>query len=269
MLRCTALALLACVALLRGDDAEPVGKKLDKEKAAKALKEYLTKAKATTGTSAKIDDKSVDKALPSHHFYHLLFRQFPVGRIPPEGLKASNVIAIGPDGKAQAITSAAEMEKFFKTNAKGLTSDEKARLAGQAYLRLARELYQDGFYAFDDEAKSFEVVKPKKGGRTVTGKNTLTRGGNGSLTLALDISGQGAITDAKITSNIRPGPRPICQATKLLDPDPIVRKMAEQSLLIMGRFAKPYLDEQRQKASPELKKAIDRMWQRIVADDKE
>jgi len=32
----------------------------------------------------------------------------------------------------------------------------------------------------------------------------------------------------------------------------------------MGRSAKTYLDEQRAKAGPKLKKAIDRIWQRIV-----
>jgi hypothetical protein len=59
--------------------------------------------------------------------------------------------------------------------------------------------------------------------------------------------------------------RPICQATKLLDPDPIVRKMAEQDLLIMGAAARDYLLEQRAKAGPELQAAIDRIWERMLA----
>jgi hypothetical protein len=67
---------------------------------------------------------------------------------------------------------------------------------------------------------------------------------------------------------LKPGPRPICQATKLLDADPVVRRMAEQDLLVMGRAARPYLDEQRAKAAPELQKAIDRVWERICADDR-
>ena len=44
--------------------------------------------------------------------------------------------------------------------------------------------------------------------------------------------------------------------------------MAEQDLLIMGRAAKPYLDEQRAKASPALQQAIDRIWQRILDAEK-
>jgi hypothetical protein len=40
--------------------------------------------------------------------------------------------------------------------------------------------------------------------------------------------------------------------------------MAEKDILVMGRSARPYLDEQRAKASPDLRKAIDRVWRRIV-----
>ena len=40
--------------------------------------------------------------------------------------------------------------------------------------------------------------------------------------------------------------------------------MAEQDILVMGRPAKGYLDEQRAKAKPELKAAIDHIWKRIV-----
>jgi hypothetical protein len=49
----------------------------------------------------------------------------------------------------------------------------------------------------------------------------------------------------------------------LLDPDPIVREMAEQALLYMGLSARDYIMEQRAKASPRLREAIDRLWRRI------
>ena len=49
----------------------------------------------------------------------------------------------------------------------------------------------------------------------------------------------------------------MCQATRLLDSDPIMRAMAAQDLLIMGRAAMPYLREQRKTAAPELVRAID------------
>ena len=45
---------------------------------------------------------------------------------------------------------------------------------------------------------------------------------------------------------------------------PSIGAIVEDDLLIMGRAARPYLDEQRAKAPPALRRAIDRIWQRIV-----
>ena len=49
----------------------------------------------------------------------------------------------------------------------------------------------------------------------------------------------------------------------LLDANPLVRRIAEQDLLIMGLAAEGYLMEQRAKAGTELRQAIDRVWRQI------
>jgi hypothetical protein len=54
----------------------------------------------------------------------------------------------------------------------------------------------------------------------------------------------------------------------LLDPDPVVRSIVEQDLLIMGPAAGPYLEEQRARAAPDLQRAIDRIWQRVLAGER-
>jgi hypothetical protein len=74
---------------------------------------------------------------------------------------------------------------------------------------------------------------------------------------------EGKLAKVNEKAAIRPGPRPICQATKLLDADPIVRRIAEQDLLIMGLSSRDYLMERRERASPELREAIDRVWLQI------
>ena len=111
-------------------------------------------------------------------------------------------------------------------------------------------------------------AEKEKGGFVASGKMVVMQGGNGAIDAKLTFDPDGALTKVEEVSKIRAGPRPICQATKLLDSDPIVRRMAEQDLLIMGRAARAYLDEQRGKASPELRRAIDRIWQRILEQDK-
>jgi hypothetical protein len=81
--------------------------------------------------------------------------------------------------------------------------------------------------------------------------------------VTLTFGADGQLTGASYESKLRPGPRPICQATKLLDPDPIVRRMAEADLLYMGLAAREYLLDRRALAGPQLRRAIDRLWQRI------
>jgi hypothetical protein len=92
-------------------------------------------------------------------------------------------------------------------------------------------------------------------------------GGNkGQITATLEFSQAGKVTNVTEKVKLVEGIRPICQATKLLDPDPIVRKMAERDILVMGQMAYDYLMQQRAKATPELQAAIDRLWERIIEE---
>jgi hypothetical protein len=84
-----------------------------------------------------------------------------------------------------------------------------------------------------------------------------------------ELSMRSAVTSEGLGNNLRKKRvtarvRPICQATKLLDRDPIVRRMARQDVLVMGRAAKPYFDKVPATARPKLQRAIDRIWQRIL-----
>jgi hypothetical protein len=165
------------------------------------------------------------------------------------------------------LTSSADLEKFFKDKLPPARTDAALKDAARAWLRLAWEFRQDGYYKFqlmDDSTK----VANAPGGKVVSALAVVMSGGNGTLSVQLSFNETGALKTVTEKEAIRPGPRPRCQSTKLLDKDPIVRVMAEEALLSMGRAAREYLDEQRDKASPELKKAIDRIWQRICATDR-
>jgi hypothetical protein len=267
-----ALALLLGAGVFAADtDPEPPGKKLTKEdveKAEKAVKAYLNEVNGSHAQVKHIADGSVETVLPGYAFFSVLFRQFPVGRIPPAKLKASNVFVVARGGKPVPLTSAKELEKLFKEKLPALSSRKRLEAAATAWVRLSQEFIQDGFYTFTLEKDATKVVDRKTTGRSAIAKVVVMRGGNGTLVATLDFNKTGKLEAVKEESKIQRGPRPICQATKLLDKDPIVRGMAEQALLCMGRACKYYLDEQRAKASPALKKAIDRIWKRIVESDR-
>ncbi len=199
----------------------------------------------------------VRQTFPAYQIVIARFRQFPVARIMPEGLHASNIFAVNKEGKIEHLKDAKTLEKFFRVHGK-MADDAAARRALAAWLTLSQEFRQDGMFKFEVMEKEFTVKDGKAIGRAV-----VMQGGNGMLQAELTIGKDGILVSAAEKAAIRPGPRPICQATKLLDTDPIVRRMAEQDLLIMGLSARGYLAEQRSQANPALQAAIDRLLRRI------
>ena len=266
------LSLIVCVCvsfpLLSADpEPEPGGQKLtDKELVAarKAVDDHLGKIKGGDGTVEQVKDEPVARSMPAFAFYTVRYRQFPVARETPPGLKASNVFAVDAKGKVQILTTIAELQKFMKASLPAADSKAKLDDAARLAVRLGQEFHQDGFYKFKLEDDSTKVVP----GKSATAKAVVMQGGNGTYVVDLKVDASGKLTSLEEKAVIRPGPRPRCQATKLLDKDPIVRYMAEEAIQGMGRGAKEYLDEQRAKASPELKKAIDTMWQKIRDQDR-
>ncbi len=223
---------------------------------------------AERGQVIPVEDESLSHALPGCSFYVLRFKQFPVAVLPPEPLKANNLFIVKPDRSVERIADAAMLKKVFQATLAPVQTEAGARDAARAWLRLAEELHQDGFFQFSIPDKSIRVAKTANGGLQVSGRAVVSpQGGNtGAISASLAFDGAGALAEASESAQIRPGIRPICQATKLLDPNPIVRGMAEQSILVMGKAAKDYLEEQRAKAVPALQHAIDKIWQRIVTE---
>jgi hypothetical protein len=237
----------------------------DRAKAEKGVKEELAKLKGEVDQVQQVKDETVDKVFPRSLFFVARFQQFPVARVPPEGLSRSNLFAVDREGTVQLMKDAKGLEAFSKTKLPEVSEDTAAKAAARAWVRLSQEYWNDGFYKFAlmDEATK---VSEEKGKKLATAKVVAMASGNGAVTATLTFD-NGKLAQVAEEGKLRPGPRPICQATKLLDKDPLVRRMAEQDLLIMGRAARVYLDEQRAKAAPALREAIDAVWKKIVEED--
>jgi hypothetical protein len=235
--------------------------KADPAKAEKIVKEELEKLKADANLARLIKDEAIEHTFPGHTFFAVIFRQFPIARLAPAPLKSSNLYAVDGEGKVVLINSVDNLKTFFN---KGRFGDKEVvrKDVVRAYLRLVQELHQDGFYEFKSENDSLKVDGDK-----VSGKVMVTKGGNGEISVAITFA-DGSISAIEGESRLAPGIRPKCQATLLLDANPLVREIVEQDLLVMGRTALPYLAEQHAKASPELKKAIERIRKLILANDR-
>jgi hypothetical protein len=212
-----------------------------------------------------IADDAVVHAFPGRLFFGVRFRMYPVPHSPREPLKLRNIFVIEEANTLKHLTDSQALVDYVLLTLSPVKTDSEAKRAARAWLVLAEELVKDGYFQFSIPASSL-VVERDKGGRKVSGKAAVEpkRGDQGELNVTLTFDESGKLLKISQKNSVQAGMRPKCQATKLLDPDPIVRYMAEQSIVIMGSSAKGYLDEQRAVATPELAEAIDRIWQRIV-----
>jgi len=209
-----------------------------------------------------LKDETVTQAFPSQMWFVVGFRQYPVTQVAPRPLRTRNLFAVSQAGEVRHITGTNELEQAFRALLAPAKDEKAAQRDVAAWLRLSEELKQDGFFKFLILRDTITTTKMQNGSRA-SGKSVVTQGGNGEIRAALTFDDSGKLVSVSETSTVKPGVRPICQATKLLDADPIVRRMAETDILTMGRDAKAHLEEERAKASPELQRAIDRIWRRI------
>jgi hypothetical protein len=226
------------------------------------VEDYL-KTRGTSGAVVRpITDDYVARSFPNINFFGVIFPQYPVALLCPQtqDLKCSNIFFV-KDGQVDFVANIPDLKFFFVAELAPVPSQDAAVDAASSWLRFSEELKQDLFYAFSAPEISYV---PRDDVTSVRGHTVVTAGGQGAIDMLMTLGPAGSLLQIYERSAVRAGVRPICQATKLLDGDPIVRRMAEQDLLVMGRAAKPYLDQVRAKARPKLQQAIDRIWQRIL-----
>jgi len=226
------------------------------------VEDYLMAREASGAVVRPITDDYVGRTFPNFSFFGVIFRQYPVAVLCPqaEDLKCSNVFFV-KDEQVDFVATIRDLKFFFATQLSPVPSEQQASDAASTWLRFSEELKQDLFYTFSAPEISY---MPQADLILVRGHASVIAGGEGNIDMLMNLGSAGSFVNVYEKSALRPGVRPICQATKLLDRDPIVRRMAEQDILVMGRPAKPYLDQVRAKAHPKLQQAIDRMWQRIL-----
>ncbi len=212
-----------------------------------------------------IDTGSYQPLFPKQLFYVLRFPQWPVSIAPPADLANNNLLVFTQGKPLQAISDNQQLQEYFQLNAHAQGTVEGAANTLKAWLSLSAELEQDGMFQFNapvvESSTNFAA-----GGFEAHGHIDVApkRGDMGSITGKVIVDASGKLQSATTHPALKSGMRPICQATKLLDVDPIVRKMAERDLLVMGQSAHNYLIMQRSKAAPELRARIDQIWQQIL-----
>lgn len=211
-----------------------------------------------------VTDDFVGRSFPNYSFFGVIFRQYPIAvQCPPASdLKCANLFFV-QNGQVDFVSAIDDLRFFFAANLGLAPTQDSATEAASTWLRFSEELKQDLFYTFSPPDVSY---MPRADLNVLRAHASVVAGGDGSIDVVMMLGAAGSFVNVLEKGGVRPGIRPICQATKLLDSDPIVRRMAEQDILVMGRSAKPYLDQIRATAAPKLQQAIDRIWHRILSE---
>jgi hypothetical protein len=230
-------------------------------KAKTAVEKQITEWKGQGAKIAAIDEKVLREVFPKHRFVAAHYAIWPIAVPTPDPLKAQNVFAVADDGKVTHLADDRKLEEFFKSHLKSDANQDKTT---RSYLRLRMEYVQDGYYKF----KFPEKTKIEAEGSSVmvvsaTAEVVPEMGNMGSFKAIVRFGRDDNFAGVTEENKVVRGMRPRCQATLLLHPEKLVREIAEQDLLVMGRNARGYLMEQRAKASDELRREIDRVWRQI------
>lgn len=213
-----------------------------------------------------LSDASVARLFPGIAFQSLVFPMYPVARAAPEPLKSQNLFAVSRDGSVRHLPDPEALRGYFEAASSPRTAGRSAWMKDliRGWLRLTQEYSADGYFRFEEDPAATKLEKAGSGWRAVGRARVAPRGGDrGEIRATITVDAQGKVHVSE-TRNVQAGVRPVCQATRLLDPDPLVRRMAEQDLLVMGITARSYLRERRLEAAPDLRREIDRVWKRIA-----
>jgi len=177
----------------------------------------------------------------------------------PEELKAFFLVHVPPVILFKAIgENGQEIPNTLQANTASLQD------AAAAWLLLAKELRQDGYYRFAQMTAQAMVFLGEPHTFAAAGVLQVqpTCGNSGALTVRLHYDRETLqLQGIEETATLQPGIRPTDQARKLLDP--AVRKQAEDDLRLMGPEAFDYLMRARAAAPPALQGAIDKVWNEI------
>lgn len=204
-----------------------------------------------------------------YSWYLLRYPIWPIAFNISKPLGTNNIFVLDKANKVKAlITTEQQAEKFARENMKPITSSDQGKTAAAAWIVLQQQLQQDGMFRFLPTKTSSNKTDK---GLVATGSSAVDpAGGNdGSISATLTFDDCGKLNRVETKAALQAGMRPICQSTKLLHPDPIVRKMAERDLLVMGKACGFYLKQQRAKASPKLRAEIDRVWRQIQLENRD
>jgi len=148
-------------------------------------------------------DAAVRRLFPDEQFYSVRFMRYPRAVKPPAPLKLENLVGVHADGSVERIDSLDALKTLLEKKLADVRTEDQARSALLASLRLAQEFYQDGNYTFTVPEQSISVVS-RDNHWIASGKSVVTKGGEGEITVSLTTGTPGQVTiKGKVKPDVR------------------------------------------------------------------
>jgi hypothetical protein len=254
--------LIVAIAVLLDVPGEAGEAAQSREQAKAAVKAHLSGMKtAEYGELLDLEAEPLQTLFKDCRFFVLRFGVYPVAVEAEPPLKTNNLFVVC-EGRITHVTDEQQLKQFFMRRLASSSQPISPSAATESWLYLVQELHKDGFFQFQPPSVS-------KSGEASEGSTEVVaqRGDKGKLSVKMEFK-EGKLVAVTSEGSVSPGVRPRCQATRLLDEDPVVREIMWRDIVIMGRAGKPYLNEVRATAGPALQQAIDQVWQQILAEDR-
>jgi len=137
-------------------------KPLDVESARALVQAKLKQLGIASAPVQHLENGEVKSVLAGTQVFLLRYPRFPVARIPPAPLSSNNLFFVSPSGTVDIVSDAGQLRGWFQKHVHADT-EKAAAQAVRAWLILAGELRQDGFYQFRLVNESVRVAKTAQG----------------------------------------------------------------------------------------------------------
>jgi hypothetical protein len=174
------------------------------------VKDALEKMDAPPGQTRYLADAELARAFPRDLFYVVAYPPAAAAGLP-EPLKATNLFAVDPDGRATLLAGDKELAALFKASFVPPREAERSTAAVRAALLLLRARYTG--YTFALPEADIRVTNDPRGGRQAVGNLVVKEGGRGAVLVTLTLDPAGDVVRVVEKARLEPADPTVVKVT--------------------------------------------------------
>lgn len=164
------------------------------------VKDALDRMDVPAGRIQHVRDDELARAFPSYLFYTVVYPPASVAGLPAP-LKATNLFAVAPDGRAKLLAGSPEWVELFKAGFVPARGADRVRLAARALLVLVQAEYPG--YQFTVSDDDIRVTKDPRGRERVVGRLVPQGGGRGAIDVVLLFDPDAEVAQVTFTDRLK------------------------------------------------------------------